>query len=67
MMNVITRSVSIHGFILADSLDKHDVACFMQEYIPLVANRSIKFLEHRTYGLDKIGDSSSELLKGGNQ
>jgi len=69
MGNVLSRSLHLNGFIVADLISRVEggIKPFLEEYVPLVANGKIKYLEARAHGLEKAGGAFLELLTGGNQ
>lgn len=64
--NIIARSLTINGFMIDRLIGKLGLQPFVDEYLPLVADGKIKYLEHRSYGLEKIEAALVEVLEGGN-
>lgn len=66
MSNGLVRSLSLNGFIVTTLIPQFGLEPFQKEYVPLVAGGKIKYLEHKTQGLEKIGEALVGVLKGDN-
>ena len=67
MVQVLRKSITMYGFIIFDLVPQYGRQLFVDQYLPLVKNGSIKYREDRSYGLENLADGLVRVLKGENQ
>jgi NADPH-dependent curcumin reductase CurA len=66
MAQGIQKSLSINGFQVLDLLVQYGRPPFIEEYLPLLRDKMLKWKEHKTYGLENLAEAFVGLLKGQN-
>lgn len=67
MVQVLSKAITINGFLIVRSKAELGPEPFVNEYLPLLRDKKLKFREDKTIGLENLAQALVDVLKGDNQ
>lgn len=67
MLQVLTKAITINGFLIFRLREEYGRDIYVQQFLPLLRDKKLKYQEDRTSGLENFAEGLVGVLKGANK